>query len=797
MASFEFLKYLLQDDRTLDDYVQGSKPEFEDICRRLFLMKRKENFQLPDHFLFLGEKDELSSYKSLADLLVYGLRRIANFHLRLVDNHIIIQQNRMESWQETLTYMPPSVLIAALISNFKICNRFSRTELLKFYNRYVYPNTKYTDLPSSSIPCLNTIIDRGIGLYDLHLHLNGSTETDRIWLDFLSNPYRAYKTFEQAFRNPLTKELYEQNSSYLTPYRYYLLLKTARTLREHLFNLLYPMKEPEYNYAGTYHHPCVLLFHDDINRSIKDTLGLEVFFYVLLFHYLEDTRNIAGAKLIHYYFLILGFTHHMLVQQKDQNGFGQFQKITVHDLREYSEHQDYRGRFLQLGGNLANHYVFIEGRFSPKPSVLKNMDIINRIYSGWNKQQSYRKCGNKANLSLLVHFIKSEDKENNRHRKLRFDIWNKTKILSYMKKNKFPHIELIKGFDAAASEFDTPPEVFASAYRRLRRYGFKHFTYHAGEDFYHIISGLRAIYEAIIFLDLKAGDRIGHAVATGLDPNLWINTIGRTFVIRQGEYLDDLIFVYDLITEYDRNGFIKTNTLIDRLPLLAEKIYSLGSSIYSNSKYYSVQDYIDAWKLRKYCPIHFESIYMAQQIKRYYMNNKHRNLDTVIDNLYLLPIYDSYEERIIKECQNSIKSIELNLLYNLPEVIKQYNKPISISADEFFSTDQLVCLQKMVLEFMHKQGIVIETLPTSNICIGYHKCLKTYHLKNWLEWKKEGYYIPSIVVGTDDAGIFMTNIYNEYACIDEFLTTYCNYSHTDAGNILEELNKNAQYYKFE
>ena len=62
---------------------------------------------------------------------------------------------------------------------------------------------------------------------------------------------------------------------------------------------------------------------------------------------------------------------------------------------------------------------------------------------------------------------------------------------------------------------------------------------------------------------------------------------------------------------------------------------------------------------------------------------------------------------------------------------------------------------------MHHRQIVIETLPTSNVVIGHHHSFSTYHLYNWYKWSKEGEKIPAIVVGTDDAGIFATNIFSD------------------------------------
>lgn len=48
----------------------------------------------------------------------------------------------------------------------------------------------------------------------------------------------------------------------------------------------------------------------------------------------------------------------------------------------------------------------------------------------------------------------------------------------------------------------------------------------AGEDFKHIISGIRSIYEAITFLEMGHGDRLGHCTAIGINPALWLKRTG-------------------------------------------------------------------------------------------------------------------------------------------------------------------------------------------------------------------------------------------------------------------------------
>lgn len=101
-----------------------------------------------------------------------------------------------------------------------------------------------------------------------------------------------------------------------------------------------------------------------------------------------------------------------------------------------------------------------------------------------------------------------------------------------------------------------------------------------------------------------------------------------------------------------------------------------------------------------------------------------------------------------------------------------------------------------MLELLHTKEIIIETLPTSNVRIGFHKTITTYHLWNWLTWEREGCAIPPIVLGTDDAGIFATNIYNEYANVYCHLVHSQKWSHTDALKIIEQIDNSAKIYRF-
>ncbi|MEM6456033.1 MAG: hypothetical protein AAF772_13140, partial [Acidobacteriota bacterium] len=91
------------------------------------------------------------------------------------------------------------------------------------------------------------------------------------------------------------------------------------------------------------------------------------------------------------------------------------------------------------------------------------------------------------------------------------------------------------GLDAAGDEVGTPPYRLMPAFRKTRRMIARPlwaaqqpqipiqlgFTYHVGEDFRDLLGGLRHVGVVQSLLNLQPGDRIGHALALGLDPERW------------------------------------------------------------------------------------------------------------------------------------------------------------------------------------------------------------------------------------------------------------------------------------
>lgn len=797
MVTNSIINHLLCDDDSLSSYFSGIQVSFDAVKRRMLLLERTNNRFVPDHYYRLSQEKSFGGIASLSEILVKGLTRIAEEHLELRRNKIYVKQENQNKWQELITRIPPLVLQAVFLYRYKPLTDQRRSAVQDYFRDAILPNARYTAFPFPFIPQLEHYIEKKNGLHDLHMHLNGSTETDIAWQDFLKTPDAIYKELKDGFKNGLVKEQFEQESHLTDPIKFRDLLLVARRIRNYLFNVLYPSTIYSVEVADSITSEHLLSkildtktnFNDGIDNPFSDIVGdrkiadrfpmaIECLMYVKIFQYLSDNPKETVASLFHFYLLILGLANRLLVQQTHQYGFEQFQKHTVNKLREESEIA-YTNRFLQLHGNELRNIHFLEGRFSPKETETEALLLLQEILNGWKKlieaQKNNFPLKKEPKLKLIAHFIKTKEKEKDlfiRHKDLRKSVSKKARILGYMKEQNSRYIQEVMGIDAAASEFDAPPEVFAPSFRLLRKKGFEHFTYHAGEDFFHIISGLRAIYEAIEFTDMKNGDRIGHAVASGVDAKVWINNVGKMILIRQGEQLDNLLFAYHMITKE------KIESLMKLLPQLLDEISELSFKVYKNI--YSVDVLAGAWLLRKYCPMLLLS--QNKEVAETYS------------------VYNDYEWSEIEQYIPNRKDdnrIKIVRKYHDLEYRKQYEKIIEIDALALFDLTEIRELQLAMLKQMHKKEIVIETLPTSNVRIGHHHNFDTYHLWNWIKWKDEGYSIPPIVVGTDDTGIFATNIYNEYANIYCHLTCKCNMVHHDAMSLIERLDMSASIYKFE
>ncbi len=770
---------LLEYERLWGNRVPMDMPK---VVRRMTAVERTYNNSVPDTNLEgLAQCNISDRYKTLSQVLYQMPMDMAKEYLIRQGNVLYVKSEKFEEWMEQIVCIPPSLFIAGYcLPNFSLDLLQTPKELYAFVNRWLRMFA-YTTMLHPYLPELNRWVENTNGLNDLHIHLNGSTETDAIWVYMLHHQDSTIRDFIQAYnkQNSLRK-LAEQIMPDFTPNRLQVYLSHARQLRNDMLTMVSTIE----------HRSKVVCTKIDFlwkNFSYQNNFGPmigEILLLLITYAELRKTHNPILAKKLHHYLLIKGLVHRFCVQQKNQVGFPQFQMLTVNSFREDIE-KNYDQRFLQLAGSDSIiHTGMIEGRFSPKGTSLENYKMLLSIESGFSKAvnrlvKSGRMKGTcRMQLSLVAHFIKKPETNKTkkieiRHNFLRKELERKAYALAEcMKTTKGRH--LIVGIDAAASELDAGPEVFAPAFHYLIRRGIMHITYHAGEDFRHILSGMRAIEEAVSFLRMKVGDRIGHGTALGIDPLLWKKRINGICYISQGEWLDDLVFVWNLIRNNE-----KLSELVAILPRIESAIAELSTLIYGH--YVHPSQLHKVWQLRAYDP---KSLF----------GERGRN--------ELLVMYDIDEVFMVEGLSKDKKIQELLRKYHAPSEGSPfsscrlaYDKLIEVKIGKLITCEQIRIIQDFMLDSISKKGVVIEALPTSNLRISYYHAIDEYHIGRWTDIEGAENSMPAVVLGSDDPGIFMTNIYNEYARVYSFLADK-SISAVRRLDIMKIIRESSEIYKF-
>jgi hypothetical protein len=149
---------------------------------------------------------------------------------------------------------------------------------------------------------------------------------------------------------------------------------------------------------------------------------------------------------------------------------------------------------------------------------------------------------------------------------------------------------LIRGLDVATDELGVPNWVLASLFRHAYNVSAKvsilenagpplNITAHTGEDFRHLLEGMRRIHENVQYILGGSRGRLGHAVALGVEPRAWAESAGSVFMPAE-ERLWDLVWEWRMYTKYRiRPEYAavapagRVNTLLNRVRELSDHIY--------------------------------------------------------------------------------------------------------------------------------------------------------------------------------------------------------------------------------
>lgn len=502
--------------------------------------------------------------------------------------------------------------------------------------------------------------------------------------------------------------------------------------------------------------------------------------------------------LFHSYLLIKAQFRAELIQINDKVGFGNFSKYQ--DRKEFflPDHSIYHTAFVNLAVNDTLNHSNIESfevRIAPKENYADLTKSIKSYNTTLDKNAIKSEKEFEPDLQTLnitseqkhfytIHYIKKEDKIksynisnyiNCRHFTLRKEIKNQSIAISTLREKNLKYSESIRGIDAASSEFSASPEVFAQGFRYLKNHKLKgtlnhlkekmrehkmYATYHAGEDFYDIVDGLRAIDECVLFLNLNQGDRIGHALALGIDVKEYYEFKKYKLMLPKQTVLDNTVWLLAKIRKY---GISICRNEVNRLERLYEILfYELYQQNFDDSndfkrKYFHQTVYFDAWKLRGDDP------YL-------YFDNLKAEVYSKVNLTYWERCRINDTPIVVKNVRNNIDVKFLYQQYHFNPKIKEQGKMIKqleISHDYILLVEEV---QKKMMYSIASLNIGIECNPTSNYLIGTFKRYAKHPITKFFNLGLEVDHdiikdCPqlSVSINTDDQGIFSTSLENEYA----------------------------------
>lgn len=469
----------------------------------------------------------------------------------------------------------------------------------------------------------------------------------------------------------------------------------------------------------------------DIKSPYMVLAGERRLFYRFFFKYFSRNNKECKplAKIVYLYWLIKIKVRREFVQTNGLRGFKNFQVYNnikskfVNILSK--KNKDKVDLLKQASIKFAIQSSIVRSKHNNNFEVrvcLNNVNLVGScdfakpIFSG-----SDFNIGGKEHLTLVVHFIKTADKDKHedgelRNKELREDLKNQLDEIRFLLKND--QLLPIVGFDAAGNELNANPDVFAPTFRELRKMGFLNLTYHVGEDFYDLVHGLRSVDEAINFLNLTTGCRIGHGLALGVDARNYYQQRHHYAIMPNQVALDNIVW-------------IRYTAMRGNIPLMPET-----------------------------------ELFIEEQFARL---SEELGYEQCAENMTMFHYWEAIKERWRDPLKDNIGSERqwkkiLDHYWYSASGYESGRKTCSLKLPETFWEDVEKLQNYMLKEIQHK-GITIESNPSSNLMIGpFSKYSELPLFKFFPPGGGEVLRIP-VTVNTDDKGIFATSLENEYSLV--------------------------------
>ena len=481
-----------------------------------------------------------------------------------------------------------------------------------------------------------------------------------------------------------------------------------------------------------------------------------------------------GINLFYAYILIKESIRSEMIQSNLNVGFANFQRYQSRKM-DFLVNDIYNNVFIKSAVHdslLSNNVRHMELRFAPLNTVEGNLSMISQMDQtmGYRDQEGHLV---KERFFYTLHFIKRGEELRSpmdyyycRHYRRREQVMRAAGAVAEIRE-RYPLIgKRIFGIDAASSEIGCRPEVFAPAFRYLKAHrrmyrtteGLQKLpqlraTYHVGEDFLDIADGLRAIDEAVRFLNLGYGDRLGHALALGINIKQWYEQKEYKIVLPEQDYLDNLVWIYHKLGEYGISGYENLKDwILDEFTVVFGRLYrSIDDSVRVD-----INNYYNAWKLRGDDPSLYENGHFDKRRMEY-----HRQ-PYLVNEIYP----EAYEIRELKDIS------DLYYRYHFDERSRRLGNVTTEYTMTKGYVSALTEIQHAMQFDIASRGLAIETNPSSNYHIGTFRSYDDHPIVHFFnkglvhdEEKLRACAQIPVSINTDDQGIFNTSLENEYALL--------------------------------
>lgn len=337
---------------------------------------------------------------------------------------------------------------------------------------------------------------------------------------------------------------------------------------------------------------------------------------------------------------------------------------------------------------------------------------------------------------------------------------------------RFPRtLRIIRGLDLCTDETGIPTWVMAPLCRYVRdvsnvasaylRAVWKEeiaplrMTVHAGEDFVHLLGGLRRIDEAVDQLGLGQGDRIGHGMALGTSAEAWARRSSGVAITRM-ERLLDLAWEWAFCTQR------AVNLSASRVQYVINQIEDLSTKIFARFAHpLQVVGFAKALTSeRELATLGFPNGPLPASEEEY---RERRS------GLFRVPSVRVDAASTPDRKQNSESWQLLYAYFSDRSTFRRGQEPILI--DPSFEVDTIDLLQQELRRKIGQTGITVEINPSSNLLIGNLTDLKNHPL-----WRLkpprggDGSLPVAVCVGSDNPLTFTTRTREEYQLIYDTLT---------------------------